>query len=171
MIRYRRIGFVMVAFLSIFLPSGWSQDRPGCDGGIQVLTVASTNDAVTLTSSLECSNGTFIVEWFGKVIVSETLTIAEGTLVNITGATGDATADGNHTTQLFVVHGASSSLCFTDILLTNGQEDFGGAVRALDQAHISFGGNTTFTANSEWFGGAIFADKCLLGRREDYVQQ
>ena len=72
------------------------------------MTVSSSDNAATLARSLQCSNGKFIVKWFGDVVVSKTLNTMQGTYLNVTGASTGATADGNHTTQLFVVDGASA---------------------------------------------------------------
>ena len=90
------------------------------------------------------------------MIVNETITIAEGTSVNIRGATPEATADGSHATQLFHIDGALSSLHLTDMILTNGFAKSGGAVQATDHASVSLGGNTTFRDNiATCDGGAV----------------
>lgn len=151
-------GLLKVSFLGLLLALAWSQDLLPCDAGTQSLTVANTNDAIDLAKSLECSNGTFAVEWFGEVIVTETITITEGTLVNITGATTDATADGDGITQLFAVYGASSALHIMDMTLTNGLADEGGAIYATEQATVSFSGSMAFSNNRALFnGGAVIA--------------
>ena len=95
------------------------------------------------------------------MVVSKTLNITQGTSLNVTGASTGATADGNHTTQLFAVDGASA-LRLTDMVLTNGYADFGGAVYAMSHASVSFDGNVTFEANTALYGGAIYADSSTV---------
>lgn len=129
-----------------------------CQQETQAWTVASTSDATSLASLLNCSNGSFAVKWFGDALLSQTIAITQGTSLNITGmASTGAAAGGNHSTRLFAVDGASS-LHLTDMVLAKDVE-LGGAIPALDQSNISFGGNMTFASNTAGCGGAV----CMCG--------
>lgn len=156
-IRPSRVGFRAAACLLLLPALMLTQELQPCPAETQSTTVANTDDAATLASMLECSNGSFAVEWFGDVVISKTIYVTQGTSLNITGATSGAKADGDHTTQLFVVDGASS-LHLTDMILANGDAYVGGAVQASGKASISFGGKTTFVANAASFGGAVYAE-------------
>ena len=111
------MGLVQAVCLSLLPGLAQAQAYLPCAAETYVMTVSSSDDAAILARSLRCSNGTFIVKWFGDVVVSQTLNITLGTSLNITGASTGATADGNHTTQLFAVGGASA-LHLTDMVLT-----------------------------------------------------
>lgn len=148
----------------VFLPAFASaQGLPPCPAETQPRTVASTNDTATLAGLLQCSNGSFTVEWVGDVIVSQTIYVMQGTSLNVTGASaGGATADGDHTTQLFAVDGASS-LHITDMVLANGIAALGGAVSAIEHSSISFGGNMTFAGNfASSHGGGIYLNSSTV---------
>lgn len=63
--------------------------------------VRSTDDVRGLASALNCSGGTFVVEWQGAVIVSETIAVLSGSSLSIVGASGSGydVADGNDFTR------------------------------------------------------------------------
>lgn len=48
---------------------GLAQELPTCSVDSTLSTVGSTEDAATLATSLECSNGDFSVQWVGEVFV------------------------------------------------------------------------------------------------------
>ena len=120
-----------------------------------MLIVESAENAVALASSLKCSNGTFVVDWIGDVVVSETISVAQGTSLNITGSPLGAAADGNHTTGIFSVD-SGSALHLTDMILKNGHTNAGAAVSATSHSRVTFSGNMDFTANNATHGGAIY---------------
>ena len=120
------MGLVQAVYVTLLPGLAQAQAILPCPGGTNFIAVASSDDAATLARSLQCSNGTFIVKWFGGVVVSQTLNVTQGTSLDITGASAGATVDGNHTTQLFAVDGASA-LHLMDVVLTNGNADLGGA--------------------------------------------
>ncbi|CBJ29835.1 probable extracellular nuclease [Ectocarpus siliculosus] len=134
-----------------------------CSLDTSLWTVASSEDAVTLATLLRCSDGDFAVQWVGEVIVTETIRVTNGTSLNITGDGSGATANGDHTTQLFVVEGGSSMHC-TDMTFANGNASSGGAM-FVGESSVRFSGATAFTGNvatddttdDGGHGGAIFA--------------
>lgn len=82
------VGF-LVAFAKAQATLPCSLDR-------SLWTVASSEDAVTLATSLRCSDGDFAVQWVGEVTVTETIRVTNGTSLNITGDGSGATANGDH---------------------------------------------------------------------------
>lgn len=150
------MGLLHVLCLGILPVFARGQGFPPCQDGTNFLTVASTEDAATLASSLKCSNGIFFVDWFGNVIVSETISVAHGTSLDINGAAPGATADGNHATNIFSVDDGSA-LHLTNMILENGNAVAGGAVSATQDSRVTFRGDMTFSANSASVGGAIYA--------------
>lgn len=136
------------------------------------LTVGSTEDAASLATSLECSNGdAFTVEWVGEVVVAETIRVTGGSSLNVAGTGPGAIADGQEFTQLFVVD-QGSRLHLSDIIVTNGNASAGGAIFA-NQSSVSFSGNVSFISNSAHEGGgAIYALESTVsweGRGMEFV--
>ena len=123
--------------------------------------VEDTAGATELARAVNCTGGTFVVEWRGNVAVAQTIWVSGGTALNITGI-GDvgaslAVADGGGTVRLFGV--ANASLHLDGIVITNGHATVGGAVFvALGTA--TFGGQVSFVNNSaDEHGGALFLDE------------
>lgn len=147
-----------------------TQDLLDCDVDAgSPLTVSNTEEAAMLATRLNCSNGDFAVRWLGNVIVPETIRVASGTSLNITGAGPDATAEGRNTTQLFYVDDGSR-LHLSDMTLTHGGASHGGAIRA-QQSSVSFSGNVSFISNSASdLGGAIYAYGSSVSWDGDGVQ-
>ena len=149
--------------------------------------VESTIQARALVKAVRCSGGSFNVTWKGKVILDETVSIFNGTFLNVTSADGDSAIVGDGKSRLFTVVNASLHLC--NITLSNGNTTYGGAIAASRsvltfegvvftnnvvtssggaiflsrQTYASFGGeiaNTTFTENTaiSGHGGALYVD-------------
>lgn len=155
------MGLPQVVCLGILLAFSRAQDFPPCSPGTNFLTVASTEDAVALASALKCSHGHFSVDWYGVVVVSETISVTQGTSLEIAGAAPGATADGSHTTNILSVDGGSA-LHLTDMLVENGNAFAGGAVSATQNSRVTCRGNMTFAANTASLGGAIYAGSSVV---------
>ena len=156
-----------IVFVGLMAAVAWSQELQVCGGGTRSLTVASTEDAAALATSLECSDGDFVVQWVGEVLLEETIHVTNGTSLNVTGAGEGAVADGRHTHQIFVVD-AGSSLHLANMTLAHGFASSeavitsGGAVFSL-QASVSLSGNMSFISNAAHEnGGAIYAYESTL---------
>lgn len=122
--------------------------------------VEDTAGATELASAINCTGGTFDVEWRGHVAVTQTIWVLGHTAVNITGVAvgaSPAVADGGGETRIFGV--ANASLNLDGMVLTNGHAIVGGAVFvALGTA--TFGGQMSFVNNSaDEHGGALFLDE------------
>lgn len=135
-----------------------------CPSTAQSFDVTTTEEAKDLATALNCSGiGTFDVLWMGTVIVEETIAIADGAVVTVTGVGSAAIADGNGTAQLFTVRNAT--LALADFGLHNGY-GFGGDVdltargggavwvAGVDSV-VSCSGTTTFYNNIGGDGGAV----------------
>lgn len=156
-----------IVLVGLIAAVAWSQELQVCGGDTRSLTVASTEDAAALATSLECSDGDFVVQWVGEVLLEEIIHVTNGTSLNVTGAGEGAVADGRHTHQIFVVD-AGSSLHLADMTLAHGFASAeavitsGGAVFSR-QASVSLSGNMSFISNSAHEnGGAIYAYESTL---------
>ncbi|CBN75178.1 polymorphic Outer membrane protein G/I family [Ectocarpus siliculosus] len=144
--------------------------------------VGDSEQALALALAINCSGGSFEVEWVGTVVVNETIFVTDGTVLTITGAAGsNAALDGNSATRLFTVvnaalhvsginisHGASISgaaIAAGGSTLTFNQTNFignvasgnGGAVFVSDGSLVSCADGTTFTENEAGIdGGAMY---------------
>lgn len=163
------MGLLQLARVGLLVAFAEAQALFPCSG-TSVLTVATSEDAATLASSLRCLYGDFAVQWIGEVVVAETIRVANRTSLNITGDGKGATVDGGSRTQLFVVEGGSW-VHFTDMSFANGNASSGGAIFADDRSGVSFRGATAFTGNvarggggagGDGDGGAIFAKYSTL---------
>eukprot|EP00903_Cladosiphon_okamuranus_P006562 g6410.t1 len=138
-----------------------SKDSKVCAADHQV----STDAAALATSILACPDGDFAVEWVGEVLIEETIHVTGGTSLDIAGAGPGAIADGGGDTQLFAVDG-DSRLHLSDMILSNGNASYGGAIFA-NQSSVSFTGNMSFISNSAEFGGAILSLESILSWNGD----
>ena len=131
---------------------------PACPVDLQSeWVVESTIQAQALVKAVRCSGGSFHVIWKGKVILDETISIFNGTFLNVTSAYEDDSAIvGDGRSRLFVVVNASLHLC--NLTLSNGNTTYGGAI-AASRSRVTFEG-VTFTGNvATSNGGAIFLSR------------
>lgn len=163
------MGLLRVVCMGLLAAVARTQGLPDCNVGASPSTVSSTEEAAALAASLNCSNGDFAVEWVGRVEVTETIHITNGTSLNITGVGPHAIVDGRNVTQLFYVED-DSRLRLSDITLTYGSAAKGGAIFAW-WSSVSFSGNVTFVSNSaSGRGGAIYAYRTTLSWKGDGPQ-
>ena len=130
---------------------------PACPVELQSeWVVESTIQAQALAKAVRCSGGSFHVTWKGKVILDETISIFNGTFVNVTSADADSAIIGDGNSRLFAVVNASLHLC--NITLSNGSTTYGGAI-AASRSRLTFEG-VAFTGNvASSSGGAIFLSR------------
>lgn len=117
----------------------------------QNITVANTADAFNLAVVVQCTNGTFNVEWIGDVVVNGTFHVSGGTSLYISGAvSGSSVIDGGNSIGLFYVNDAS--LYLAHVNLVNGNATYGGAIFARQSdVHVV---NCSFAHNNAGSGGA-----------------
>lgn len=138
--------------------------------------VEDTAAATALAEAVECSGGSFTVEWIGTVWVNRTIYVPSGTVLNVTGSESDAGLDGNASTRLFTV--TNGSLHLTNLHLSNGRSAVGGAIAASGSSvvldTITFDGNsasndggalyTTAETLVSWSGTTQFIDNIVVNR-------
>ena len=128
---------------------------PPCTADVQqAWEVGSSEQAQALAAAVNCSGGSFEVEWRGRVVVDESIYVADGTVLTISGTDTGAVIDGNAATRLFTVVGATLHL--SDVNITSGSSMIlGGAIAAARSAmtfnRTYFDGNNAFRS-----GGAVF---------------
>lgn len=119
--------------------------------------VGSTLEAQAVAAAVNCSGGSFNVEWRGSVVVNETIVVAGGTVLNVTGAASGSTLDGDGLTRLFTV--VNASLYMSNVNVSNGYAFYGGAI-AASGSNLTLH-RTTFIGNAaSKKGGALL----LMGK-------
>ena len=116
--------------------------------------VETSAQARALAAAVNCSGGSFEVEWRGSVIVDTPIYVVDGTVLTVSGSgPGPVLIDGNGSTQLFTVVNATLHVSGVDIV--GGAGISGGAIGAagssLTFVQTSFSGN--FAAGN---GGVVF---------------
>lgn len=136
-------------------PSPSSPDACGVD--IQTSWVVETStQARAMAEAVNCSGGTFNVEWRGVVAVDKTINVVDGTFLNITGVGNSSTAmmDGGLQVRLIMV--INASLYLSDLGLSAGSSVVGGAIAASASNVTAI--RTSFIGNrANGIGGAIYA--------------
>ena len=123
------------------------------------MTVEDTAGVLQLAATINCSGGSFGVEWVGSIIVEETIRLFGGTTLSIMGAVdGTSVVDGTDRTALFEVD--SGTLHFNLLTLVNGTGDRGGAIYATG-ATIN-ASSCTVSNNSGVDGGGVFLNRTVL---------
>ncbi|CAN0137715.1 unnamed protein product, partial [Ectocarpus fasciculatus] len=120
----------------------------------QAWVVEDSAQAQALAANVNCSGGSFQVEWRGSVSLDASIFVMHGTDLNVTGG-GETSAviDGNGTTRLFSVDNATLRL--SGVELRSGSSAIGGAI-AASAAALAFN-NTSFVNNNAGSnGGALW---------------
>ena len=167
--------------LEAFICSEPQPTRTNCSAELRrEWIVGNATQARALADAVRCVREVFNVTWKGKIIVDETISIVNGTVLNIAGIDSDAIIDGNGNIRMFTV--VNASLHLHDITLEHGYALYGGAIAAspsritLDRvifmtnnasygsgamflpnaSNVSFCGESTFWKNSALHGGALY---------------
>ena len=125
-----------------------------CSAEVQeVWTVENSKEAQALAAAVNCSGGSFEVEWRGQVVVDEPIFVVDGTVLTVRGTDTGAVIDGNTATRLFTV--VDAALHLSDVNITSGASMAGGAIAAARSVLTL--NRTNFVGNgAEGFGGAVF---------------
>ena len=119
----------------------------------QAWTVENSEQAQALAAAVNCSGGSFEVEWRGRIVVNQPIYVMHGTVLSVKGAGHGAVIDGNASTRIFTV--VDAALHLSDINVTSGASVAGGAIAAA--ASVMTFDQTNFIGNSATgFGGAVF---------------
>ncbi|CAM9152222.1 unnamed protein product [Ectocarpus fasciculatus] len=119
----------------------------------QTWVVDDSAQAQALASAVNCSGGSFEVEWRGTVVVESAFYVVDGTTLSITGDGSSATIDGNAATRLFTV--VNAALHLTGVDVTSGASTAGGAIAAAG-ATLTLNETNFLTNTATGNGGAIF---------------
>lgn len=74
-----------------------------------------TISAGALADALLCAGGVFMVQWHGEVVTIQTMHIAHGTALHVTGVDAGATIDGGVSVRPFTVWNALPCLSNVEI--------------------------------------------------------
>lgn len=153
---------------------------PPCSADAQRAWVVNNSTQVQLlAAAINCSGGSFEVEWEGTVALDEPLLVTDGTVLQVTGDGSTAVVDGNGTSRAFTVINAVLHVSGVNISL--GASTIGGGIAAagaslvfnsthfhgnsasreggalwLSNSNASWSGSTFFVGNSAQAGGAVF---------------
>ena len=116
--------------------------------------VENTTQAQALAEAVNCSGGSFEVEWKGTIFVGTEIVIEDGTVLKIVGTSSDAVMDGRSITRLFRV--VNASLQLNNLEVRNGHATYGGAIVAISSTLIISGASFTGNKANEKNGGAVF---------------
>ena len=125
-----------------------------CATDVQRTWVVETSaQAKALAAAVNCSGGSFEVEWRGAVVVDEPIYVVDGTVLTLTGASSEAVIDGKSATRLFTV--VDAALHVSGVNISSGAGVVGGAVAAAGS--ILTLNRTNFVGNSATGdGGAVY---------------
>ncbi len=105
--------------------------------------VEDSAGARALAAAVNCSGGSFEVEWRGEVVVVAPICVVDGTVLTVTGGEPVAVIDGNASTRLFTV--VNATLRVVGVNITSGSGFVGGAIAAsgstLSLNRVSLVGN------------------------------
>lgn len=119
----------------------------------QTWVVGDTAEARALAAAVNCSGGSFEVEWVGSVVVEHPIHVVDGTVLSVTGASSGAVMDGNAATRLFTV--VDATLHVRDVNISSGASIAGGAI-AVAGSVLSLN-RTNFIGNGATRnGGAVY---------------
>ena len=112
--------------------------------------VENATQARAFADSARCVGGSFNVTWKGKVVVDETISIFEGTVLNVMGGDANTAIVGDGNNRLFAV--INASLHLRNIIVSQGNAMYGGAIAATSGSRLSFS-RVVFSNNTASLGG------------------
>ena len=117
-----RIKEIFIALQLVLLPLSLQHAAP-CPIIEQQMVVATTSDAETLAEALQCDGpGVFTVSWNGSVVLSQTISVSNGTTLDVTGSSSESTNGaviGDGTVPLFEVD-LGSTVSLTGLTFSGG---------------------------------------------------
>ena len=127
---------------------------PPCSTHVrQNWVIEDAAQARALVEAINCSGGSFQVEWKGNISMDETISVVDGTTLNIRGSGPGVVIGGSFNKRLITV--VNASLQLKDLSLNFGSALVGGAIAAsassLTLIQTSFVGNKV-----DAIGGALY---------------
>ena len=147
-------GF-LVSQVAVLLLASWRSGATPCNSSQVVVPprVDDTEDAYQLAEALNCTGGSFDVEWVGSVKLETAIRVLDGTTLSVTGASdGSSRIDGANETSLFEVMGGNLHL--SKLTMVNGTAEFGGSINARDSVVTT--SSCSFVGNVALYGGAVY---------------
>ena len=93
LLRLQEICTVLQLLLLLLLPLQLLHASP-CPTTVEEFAVATTSDAEELSEALLCDGpGSFVVSWHGNVTLSRTLSVSNGSTLNVAGSTDKTDGD------------------------------------------------------------------------------
>lgn len=129
-----------------------------CNTTVTSMEVVELEDTILLRKALMCSGvGSFSVYWTGRVVVSQPILVANGSVLVIAGQGPHASiVDGEGRTRLFEVDGANLELKNVSIaqgLSPNGSGVYAHGVSRLSVSNCSFANNAVLVADLHYSNG------------------
>lgn len=124
-----------------------------CDELQQQWIVENTIQARALREAVRCPGVSFDVIWRGEIVMNETFSIYNGTVLTILGVDIDSAIDGDGKYRLFSI--VNASLHLSNITVKNGYAKYGGAI-AGSRSNLTFNGVSFTGNNASNEGGAVF---------------
>ena len=160
MARFQIQWSIVLAFFCIDSDCESSTSRTTtCSTDTQNLVVNGTISATSFAEAVNCNGGTLNVTWHGRVIIDSTISVSDGSTVNLIGADSGSEVDGGGSIQLFNLDNARLHL--VGMKLSNDIAANGGAIAAAASTIILI--NTTFTCNTaQNDAGPVYLDNSFL---------
>ena len=127
---------------------------PPCSADVsQNWIIEDATQARALVEAINCSGGSFQVEWKGNISMDETISVVDGTTLNIIGSGPGAVVRGSFDKRLITV--VNASLQLKDMSINFGSALVGGAIAASASSLTLF--QTSFVGNKvDAIGGALY---------------
>lgn len=161
----RRLQLMQGTILAVaVIIAAWPSSALPCDvSPVEPFVIRNSNDVIELAEAVNCSGGTFSVDWVNHVESVETIRIFGGTVMNISGEIdGNSVVDGERRGSLFHIEG--STLHLSNLMVIDAVGDFGGAIEAFDSFITAT--NCVFSNNAGLVGGGLYLSNSSMEIQE-----
>ena len=126
-----------------------------CSAHAQRMWVVETSaQAQALAAAVNCSGGSFEVEWRGNIVVDEPIYVIDGTVLGLTGAGSSAVMDGGGSTRLFTI--LNAALHLNGVNISSGSSTVGGAIAVAGSSFLALNGTNISGNKATWHGGGVY---------------
>ena len=161
-----RIKEIFIALQLVLLPLSLQHAAP-CPAIKQEMVVATTSEAETLAEALRCDGpGVFTVNWNGDVLIPRTISVSNGSTLDVTGFSSESTNGaviGDGTVPLFEID-LGSNLLLTGLTFSGGNGSLlvaGGSIVEMVDCSFTFSNKTSTSSFSIGGGlGMLFLSSC-----------
>lgn len=150
------VTWVMLATTLMLFPFESSASSCNNSQARTPYTVRDSDDALRLAKVVNCSGGSFDVNWVAHVVVEESIRVFGGTILNISGrADGTSLIDGD---QRSIFHVNNATLHLLHVTIVNAAGYYGGGIAAIDSFVTVT--SCTFSNNVGDAGGGMYLSGC-----------